>query len=236
MKLGKRLMLGIGPVVGAAIIYALGATWRFEIRGYRHFLAAKRHRRPVIGAGFHGRLLAVAYRCGRPDWRPWRILVSGSRDGEFIARIDHLLQLDTARGSAGRGGARGFMDLVRSIRAEPGKAIGMLVDGGARGPRGVVKMGTVRLSKATGAWVVPCLISADRPLVFRKSWDRFMIPMPWNTVHMTFLRPILVLGRGDAAMERARQRLEDAMVAAQTRLDREAHYPDKAPVRVGKKG
>jgi lysophospholipid acyltransferase (LPLAT)-like uncharacterized protein len=230
-RLGTRILLLLLPPILRFALRALGVTWRFQIRGGRYFRMAVRSPRPVIGAALHGRLFALTYRCARPDWRPWRVLVSGSRDGEMIARVNHGMGLDTARGSSGRGGTRGYLEMVRSVKAEPHKALGFLVDGGGRGPRGQVKLGAIRLAKSTGAWIVPTVVSARPAFLFTRSWDRFMIPLPFARVAITFLPPQLVLGHGEAAYEAARQRLEQSLCSGQTRLDAEIGLGDDEPVR-----
>ncbi|MDA3961322.1 MAG: hypothetical protein PF961_11075 [Planctomycetota bacterium] len=228
MSLGKTLLMTVVPPIARFVLVVLGLTWRIEVRGYGYFAAAKKTGRPIVGGGMHGRLFILTWVLSRPQYGRWRILRSPSSDGEFIDRVGGgpPLRFLTAVGSSGRDGARGFIQLVRSIRSEPEIGVGFLVDGGKRGPRGRVKPGVVQLAKKCNAWLIPASASGAPGLVAR-SWDRFQVPGPFAKVAVTFGRPRLVCGDDEAV----RQRFEDDLAAITTACDRRVKLRDKTPVR-----
>ena len=136
------------------------------------------------------------------------------------------LRFRTAIGSSGRDGARGFLRLVRAIRAEPAVSVGFLVDGGRRGPRGHVKPGVVQLARHCDAWLVP-LAASGAPGLVARSWDRFQVPGPFARIAVAFGRARLV--RGDD--ERCRARFEADLVALTADCDRRVRLRDRSPVR-----
>ena len=143
------------------------------------------------------------------------IMISRSRDGELIAGIARRTGWRPVRGSSSRGGREAMREVVAALRES--RLAGHIVDG-PRGPAGVVKAGVIRIAQATGAAVVPFDVTADKAWYFR-SWDRFMLPMPFSRVVLRFSSLIhLQDDAGAGAFERQRQRLEDAMRPSLVRL------------------
>ena len=120
----------LGGLLGAALLRALGATWRIEITGPDPFSAEG----PLVCGIWHRNLLIAAV-CWRD--RGLVIPVSRSRDGDWIdAVLRRLGFAKSARGSSSRGATALLRELIRRVRG--GEAIGMLPDG-PRGPSGVAK-------------------------------------------------------------------------------------------------
>jgi len=139
----------------------------------------------VIYASWHQRLFYQIHRLRR---RRITVMISQSRDGEYIARLVNWLGLRDVRGSSTRGGVDALKDLVRSIRN--GSNGGMIPDG-PTGPAREAKIGTIILSRMTGAPIIPISWGADRCWVFN-SWDRFMIPKPFARISYCYGEPIFV--------------------------------------------
>jgi lysophospholipid acyltransferase (LPLAT)-like uncharacterized protein len=77
-----------------------------------------------------------------------------------------------------------------------------------------VQAGVVKLAESSGAPIIPIHVkfgSAWRA----KSWDRFVIPLPFSRVDVTFGEPVHVArGLDYDAFEVERKKLEDLLVAA----------------------
>jgi len=134
-------------------------------------------------------------------WRP-ALMISLSRDGDFIAGVARRSGWFPVRGSSSRQGDKALWEMVERIHLT--RMAGHVVDG-PRGPAGRVKTGLIRLAQASGAVIVPFTVSADRAW-FMKSWDRFMIPKPFARVLLRFQRPVR-LEPAETAEEVERQRL-----------------------------
>lgn len=159
----------------------------------------------VIYASWHQRLF---YQVHRLRNRRVTVMISQSRDGEYIARFVNLLGLRDVRGSSTRGGVDALKDLVRRMR--DGANGGMIPDG-PTGPPREAKIGTIILGRLTGAPIIPISWGADRCWIFN-SWDRFMIPKPFARISYYYGEPIIVphSARGPE-MEELRKLLDEKL-------------------------
>lgn len=134
----------------------------------------------VIFLMWHNRLAGVTqwlyrqYHVKKGIW-PLACLISPSGDGELLAYPLHQMGIETARGSSSRRGAKAVREAV--TKAERGFNLATVGDG-PKGPRYVLKEGPAALANHTGLPVLPISWSSDRTLMFRKAWDRMMIPLP----------------------------------------------------------
>ena len=170
-----------------------------------------------ILAFWHRHLLLMPY-----AYRGWRIsvLVSQSRDGELIARTVARLGIDSSRGSSSRGGIAGMRSLLR--KAAEGWDIAFTPDG-PRGPLREVQPGVILAAASTGLPILPVAIAASRARLL-SSWDRFLVPLPFSTVHIVYGEPLAVERRGnlDAAAAELKRRLEGVEAAAEALAKRGA--------------
>ncbi len=133
------------------------------------------------------------------------VMVSRSRDGEFIADLVGRLGLEPVRGSSSRGGREALREVLAQLKERSMAA--HAVDG-PQGPKGVVKAGVIEMARLSGAKIVPVYVSMSR--AWRAaSWDRFMIPKPFSRVRIRWGEPFDVPSGLDAgAFEDVRRKLE----------------------------
>jgi len=127
-----------------------------------------------------------------------KVLVSESADGEYIARVIRFFGMDTVRGSTSRGGARALVRLKGALRQ--GWLVGITPDG-PRGPAGVAQQGVIALAQKSGLPIIPLSFGAARAKVFN-SWDRYVVPYPFNRIAVTYGDPIHIMP-GDNPREAA---------------------------------
>ena len=136
------------------------------------------------------------------------MLVSTHQDGEYIARVIHGLGFGTSRGSSTRGGIRALRELIQA--GNDRLDLGITPDG-PRGPSEQVQPGVIYLAKRLGLPVIPLGVSS-RPCLRLKSWDRFMVPLPFARCTVVYGKPILFEGSvSGEAMDRARADLESRL-------------------------
>ena len=107
-------------------------------------------------------------------------LASRSRDGELIASTMEALGFIVVRGSTSKGGAEALRRMVRLLKEDEIRAAAITVDG-PRGPAGKVKPGVVFLARKSGLPIYPIGCRARRKVLLN-SWDRTLIPLPFNTI------------------------------------------------------
>jgi len=137
-------------------------------------------------------------------------MASASRDGAIAASVLELFGVRAVRGSSSRRGARALVELIDLARQ--GFDLAVTPDG-PRGPRYEVKPGVVALAQHTGLPLVPISYHLTRKRVLR-SWDRFIVPLPFGRCEITVGKVIQVpsdldeAGREEVARELQSRMLE----------------------------
>jgi hypothetical protein len=219
----RRLQAKLIAMLGYRLVSMLGSTLRWKTDGLEHFDRIVRDGHQPIMAFWHGRILPATYYFRR---RGIVVITSENFDGEWIAGIIERFGYGTARGSTSRGGRRALLQLKRDLA--DGRPAGFTLDG-PRGPARVAQPGAVWLAKASGNPVLPFHLEANRYWTVN-SWDRTQIPKPFATVAIAMGEPFTVPENADdAALEAARQALEQQLVRLEARSremfgnDRERH-------------
>ena len=180
--------------VGKVYMMLLGYTARVKVVNKEKVLPFWREGKNVIYALWHSRVVfPVAYGRYRLKKSNLSMIVSQSRDGEYIARILETLGFLPVRGSSSGGGARAFSRLLSL--GEKGYDLAVTPDG-PRGPKEVVKPGIIELAQKSGLTIVPVSYSSSLKKIF-KSWDRFMLPFPFSKVVLIFGNPLEVRAEAD---------------------------------------
>jgi len=213
----SRVAGSLAPPLAAILVRALGTTLRLSVAGAeevgRHWIPG----RPLIYAVWHGQALMLPWLNERlrasHGARPATVLVSRSEDGEMVARYLVRFGLDSVRGSTSRGGAEAGRALVAVVRR--GRDV-VVVPDGPRGPSRRLQPGVVTLAALTGAPVVPVAVAA-RPALRLRSWDAFMIPLPFARCAVVFAEPLAVARDADRArsMKDVERSLDEATAAAE---------------------
>jgi len=165
--------------------------------------------RKGVGAVWHQRFLGVLGYVRKFSYLSLSIMISRSRDGDWVAPVARWIGLRPVRGSSTRGGKEALAAMVQDLSQN--QAALHIVDG-PQGPKGVVKAGLIRLAQLSKAVIVPIYISVDRAWVAR-SWDRFLIPKPFSRVLVRFGEPIDVPEQMDSeAFEALRLEVEKKMI------------------------
>lgn len=147
------------------------------------------------------------------------VLVSRSKDGEFVAQALHRLGFHTVRGSSSRGGGSAFFQLMDVVRA--GQSVAFTPDG-PRGPLQSIQPGVLALAVKMGIPVVPLAWAGTRTKAL-KSWDRFLVPLPFGRYQVVFGEPIFFEENGPEAEEKLRTALNAMESEAQERLTGDPH-------------
>ena len=202
----KTLLRSLLPAPAALLARAMCGTLRVRVLRPELEEAFRGRGRNVIYAFWHGHLLYLMYRYRGSGVH---ILVSQSRDGEFLSRILGRFGLPAIRGSSTRGGRRSFLTLVRHMRG--GGSAGIAPDG-PRGPRHRAQPGIIGLARLSGVPILPVAVGARWKVEFR-SWDRFLLPLPFSRVVVAYDDPVVVPSNADAELlEQKRQELEGKLL------------------------
>lgn len=210
-------------LLAAYLGFALKTT-RWTVENREAADAAVASPEGVIGCFWHSRIpLGPACREVLKD-KPRRVLISMSRDGEFITRAMEKLDFPAIRGSAGKksdpakakGGARAFMEALKWIR---GGGVMAVTPDGPRGPAEVMQPGVPAMARSTGAAVFLFGLAA-RPAFKLKTWDETRVPLPFGRGAIVFDGPLHAPRDADeAALEALRLEWQGRLSAATRRAE-----------------
>ena len=130
------------------------------------------------------------------------IIISNSKDGDILSGVVARWGYPVIRGSSSKGAVRAVLALKRTLEA--GNNIILAVDG-PRGPRHEAKNGAFWLAAKTGRPICPVGSAISRAHVFRKSWSRSRLPLPFSKVAVSF-GDLVWLGKKDLELDSDSQR------------------------------
>ncbi len=162
---------------------------------------------PIIFAIWHSRILLIcALNNRRLQQKNLKLhaIVSNHNDGRLIGRVLSSTGVGVVYGSTSKGGAHAMRQLIALHDA--GCHIAITPDG-PRGPNQVAGAGVAQLAMLTGAPVM-CVSSTASRCIRLKSWDKFIIALPFSKVHFTYSEPIFAIGAGKDCREELRLQIE----------------------------
>ncbi len=198
-------------LAGSAILKSLFLTIRLRLDD-RCGISRGTFVGPCLITFWHNRILGITLAAHRRYPKRTRhgitVLTSPSKDGEILARLVGAFGMGAVRGSSSRRGSQALRELVRLVRS--GGDIAITPDG-PRGPRYSLGPGVILLAQATGAAIIPAHAKFSRCLRM-KTWDGFIIPLPFSTISVTIGEPITIPRVLDEpSFERSRKNLEDIL-------------------------
>lgn len=181
----RNILIFISPVLGSLFVNIIGWTTKIDFIDQKYEEDLKKNGARIIYAFWHNRMLLS---CFYYKHRGIRVLVSPSRDGEYTTRIIEAVGYKTIRGSSYSDGRKALNQMIEAVKE--GYDTGFTPDG-PRGPKYEVQPGVVLVAKKTGAAILPITYDVKKKKVF-KSWDNFILPLPFNHAVFVYGRPIYV--------------------------------------------
>ncbi len=218
-KFVQRVLAGLI----AAYMRFVRASTRWQMEGLEVLEPLQKSGKGFIVCAWHGRFMMALAGWSEMPQTPY-VLISKSRDGNLVALTSRKLKLGVVRGSRKakhkdkhKRGAGALREMVAVL--ENGDCIFMTPDG-PKGPRMVMGEGPIRLAKLSGAPLIAFGLATNRHKVF-KSWDRFMLPLPFGRGKIIFAGPVCLSKNANAeAQETARTTLETLLNQASQNCDK----------------
>jgi lysophospholipid acyltransferase (LPLAT)-like uncharacterized protein len=155
-------------------------------------------------------------------------LASRSRDGEITAAYLESIGIRAVRGSSSKGAATAVVELMRALRE--GWQVALNLDG-PRGPFKQVKNGAIEIARRCQTPLVPIAARASREVSFKRSWDKFRVPLPGSSLAVCYGKPLIYPPEPPDAITAERRRRELAHIMheleaeASRRVGRSDCYP-----------
>ena len=195
-------------------IYSL--TYRFEVQNEDVWLDdyLNNNGRIILCVHHQQFFPAIRYFQKYKKYKPG-LMISQSKDGEFISAVANRTGWTTVRGSSSRGGREALSGMIDHLSEH--RLAAHIIDG-PRGPFGFVKPGAIKLAHAAESVIVPFYTGADRAW-YARSWDRFLLPKPFSKVILRFGEKIeFKRTETNEAFEEQRKTLEDIMSKGNAKL------------------
>lgn len=203
----------VAVVLAFIIVQFLWYTGRIRVTGEERLEQALREHGAVVPVCWHqhllicGRFLVAARR--RHGLKPG-FMISPSVDGEAPTMLARVHGAHVVRGSGSYTGVRAVRGVYQAIVKEGISPL--ITPDGPRGPRFEFKPGAIFTGQIAGKPVVP-LAFAARPARIMKTWDKFVLPLPFARIGIAVGEPFLPPRKADEAQ----------MAAAQAEMKRRMH-------------
>ncbi len=193
------------------LVSGIGGTLRWRVEDPSGLLQ-NTPERSCIFAFWHNRIFLLPY-LFRKHWHSRRrdrvaVLVSASKDGQFLTGVLEKFNLICVRGSSSRRGRVALREMAEMVNC--GYDAGITPDG-PRGPKYVCQSGVISLAELTQAPIIPVSWDVTRKVVVN-SWDNFIVPLPFARATLRIGAPMVVAaGSSDGELEQKRVELENVL-------------------------
>lgn len=169
----------------------------------------------IIFSSWHQRLFGGFFIPRVFKWTPC-IMISQSRDGDFISKVVSHIGWIPVRGSSSRGGRQALRAMIQGIAENP---IGCHIVDGPTGPPRIIKPGLFALARGADAVICLGIVSYEKAWV-ANSWDHFMVPKPFSRILVRFGSTFSVPKKMSAdQFESFRKHVEDEMIKGYEEAD-----------------
>lgn len=201
----------IAVVVAKVFVELLWATCRLRFVGKERYDELVRREQTVVPVCWHQHLLICArFVVSRKHsgLRPG-FMISPSVDGEAPTMLARSYGAHIVRGSGSYTGVRAVLGAHQAIQDGVSP---LITPDGPRGPRFKFKPGAIFAAQIAGKHVVP-LAFAAKPAKVMKTWDKFVLPMPFSRIVIAIGEPFAPPKEmSDAEMEQAQREMEKRML------------------------
>ncbi len=164
-----------------------------HVIGEEHLQSLLESREPFIPCYWHQQqIFGVRYLLETAARHPelnLGYLISPSADGDIASKMLSRDSVHIIRGSATRGGAQALREIYTAIRKE--KISPIVTPDGPTGPIYQCKPGVPMLAQLSRAPLLPLSYASTRVWKLR-SWDAFMIPVPFSRIVIGIGEPLVV--------------------------------------------
>ena len=190
-----KLLLFIEKITAYIILSFLRLTLRYRISGL-----AKPYPRAVYV--FWNRNI-IALLLNRRNEKNV-VIISSSKDGDYIAEPAKMFGYITVRGSSSRQGSTALKEMVKLSRAH---SLALTPDG-PKGPTQKLKDGALQLAYLTKLPLHAVKVDVSKAWVFN-SWDRFVVPKPFAHITVQYSEPYMISNKEE--FEQKREEIQDWM-------------------------
>ncbi len=213
----KKILDAVVPAVASWLIwvltYLLSSTIRWTFIGKENFDIIMSNT-GAVAVFWHGEMLMLPY---THRHKKVAIIISKSKDGDIATAVINRFGFDAVRGSSSRGAESAILATMELLKNK--YTIGLAGDG-PKGPYHVMKPGPIWFAQKMNMPLIP-VTARFKHYVQLKSWDRFLIPMPFTKAVAIYGEPLSMQGlQRREGMHLVQQRMEQQEAVAEKMFTR----------------
>lgn len=207
----KKNLDKIAKIVVPWLVYALINLWfktcKVRVHGEEHRAKIFENGGHGVGVFWHYSMLFNLFHLQQDNVS---VMVSASKDGDYLANLATNLGFKPVRGSKNKRGRGALSEMLRDV--ESGSSAGIVGDG-SQGPALKLQKGSVYIASKADRPLLPMAWSASRYYTFG-SWDRTALPKLFSTIDFYYGEPVIVpVGLEGEELERHRVLFEQRLLA-----------------------
>ncbi len=213
----RKFLVWLLPLIVCFLQRCIGFTSRFKEIGKAPYDSLVAKNSPLILSIWHTNVLYSPY---LHRGKNVGVLISESKDGDFINQVVLRFGNTSIRGSSSKGGSKALKAVI--IHLKKGLSAAFTPDG-PRGPALIVQPGLIAAAQVTQAPIVPFHYECTRQWILEKAWDKHRVPKPFTTFVVSYGDPIYIPREmNEVEFENQRKLVEEAMLANRERAISEA--------------
>ena len=177
-RLFRKLLLLLVRCSTFVVLHLFALTIRWKVEGFK-----QPHPRAVY-IFWHRNIIPLLV---KHMYEKIGILISASRDGDFMAEPAIAFGYLPVRGSSSRKGGAALVSLVKLVETNH---VAIAPDG-PKGPRFKMKDGALQLAYLTKKPIISARVSVSFKYVFN-SWDRYILPLPFTKIRIEYSEPLYI--------------------------------------------
>lgn len=172
-----RILLFVLPRLFKLLLTAIMLTCRVRFINREIIDERRNQQQPFILSFWHDNVITGLW-CFKH--RNINIMISKSKDGQFIANCAKQFGFGSVAGSTSSGAARATRQMLKLLKQKQAVAI---TPDGPRGPRYKLQPGVLWIAALSKQPLIPFHIECSRQWQFN-SWDRIKLPKPFSKVYV----------------------------------------------------
>lgn len=213
----RKILVWLLPLIVVWFQRIIGLTSRFRILKNEQYEELFKNKKPYIYSIWHTNVLYSPYLHRKKNVA---VLISESKDGDYINEVVHRFGNTSIRGSSSKGGSKALKAIIQHLKK--GLPAAFTPDG-PRGPAFIVQPGVIAAAQVTQVPIVPFHYECSRQWILERAWDKHRVPKPFTTFVISYGEPIYVPRQlNEDEFEKMRLKVEEAMLQNRDKAIHEA--------------
>ncbi|MDZ4724919.1 MAG: lysophospholipid acyltransferase family protein [Leptospira sp.] len=203
----RKFLVWFLPLIAVTLQRLIGLTSRFYEFGKEPYNQLVKNHSPLILSIWHTNVLYSPY---LHRGKNVAVLISESKDGDFINQVVLRFGNTSIRGSSSKGGPKALKAMISHLKK--GLSVAFTPDG-PRGPALIVQPGLIAAAQLTQAPIIPFHYECTKQWILEKAWDKHRVPKPFTTFVVSYGDPIMIpRNLTENEFESERLRVQNAMM------------------------